>query len=435
MGDLLIGPDGFAISQSDPRHAEQILLNTFLAETANDLERFVPDAKWKKLAKRQTIDLITAILHRLKWLYDNDDQLRTAHVDRIRLIKLLRTLYRRKLPCTESDLRMIVDSTVPLLEAIAPDGPIDYVMDYYQENDLTPALCDSLRQFSAHLVEQGSVASMQSLRQRLYMLLWMDEWEPLDPARCWSEGIRRDFRAMTNDRKYVWRKLLKHIRGNAPVNMPAGWAKDAAELIAAVGVDDFVEQLSLWFAPFRSGQPLPLSVAGSHVLKGLIWFASVSQDERAKEVALSLLDVKWKQKKNISKSMIALGVFGISKEELLARKLIKELAPAPNRIIQRVLEVMSYPQMNTNIVTDPDEDLTIVQGQLHFYRIFRQSGRIERVTDNVVLELNWPAIPDQLRLHLTRECDTGEQLQLRAVMLMYDSINADYFTVSSKRRT
>jgi hypothetical protein len=324
MERTLRGLDGFPFSESDSLAAEHLLLNDYLSQEVTDLERFSPDPKWKKLPKRQTIDLIEAVLRRLNWLVAHDAELRDLHLVRLKLIKLLRLFYTRKLPCTESDLRSMLDLTVPLLDHIAPDGPVDYVMEYIKDNELTPQLCKALRNFEKNLVEVGSVASMQSLRQRLHTLLWMDEWEPLNPARCWSECIRRDFRAMSGPRRKNWRQLLKHIRGNAPQNMPASWAREAESFLEAVGTDDFVEQLSLWFAPFRSGQPLPLSVAGSHILKGLIWYVAVSRDERAKEIALWLLEVKWKQKKNMTKSMMALQALGISKEELLSRGLIRE---------------------------------------------------------------------------------------------------------------
>src|SRR6185369_11300873 len=250
-------------------------LDEYLSSEDQDL------AKWKKLPKREIIDLIEAILRRYAWLREHDAEVADAHVKRLRLVQLLRVLYTKKLPCTEADLRMMLDLTVPLLDYIAPDGPVDYVMEYIKENDLTPELCESLHNFQANLQEAGSVATMQSLRQRLYTLLFMDEWEPLDPAKCWSESIRRDFRALEGERKSNWRRLLKHIRGNAPQIMPPAWAREAAERLAAVGLDDFNQQLALWFAPFRSGQPLPLSVAGSHVLKGLVWYAAVSSDETA----------------------------------------------------------------------------------------------------------------------------------------------------------
>lgn len=406
------------------------LLDEYLSSNGQDL------SKWKKLPKRQIIDLIEAILRRYSWLQEHDAELRDAHVARLKLIKLLRVFYTKKLPCSELDLRMMLDLTVPLLDHIAPDGPVDYVMEYIKDNDLTPELCNSLRNFQTNLQEVGSVTSMQSLRQRLHTLLFMDEWEPLSPAKCWSETIRRDFRAMDGERKEHWRRLLKHIRGNAPQIMPPSWAREAAERLAVVGIDDFNCQLALWFAPFRSDQPLPLSVAGSHILKGLVWYAGVSGDEKAKEISLWLLDVKWKQKRNTEKSMVALGVFGISKEELLARKLISRPAPGkmPN-IIEILRDVFRSPNVMTHMAVDHDEDMIVVQGQLHFYRIFRRTGRIERVTDNAELELNWENIPDPMRLTLHRECDSEEQLNLRAMMLMYDSVNADYFRITPSTRS
>ena len=430
MDSTIEGLDGFTFQQADRLAPLYLLLNEYIAEPVTDFERFVPDQKWKKLPKRQTVDLIEAVLRRIAWLIENDSDLRDAHFSRLKLIKLLRQLYTRKLPCNESDLRMMLDLTVLLLDHIAPDGPVDYVMEYIKENDLTPELCRSLHNFQANLVEAGSVASMQSLRQRLHTLLFMDEWESLNPAHCWSECIRRDFRSMTGERRVRWRQLLKHIRGNAPQNMPASWARQAQIFLTAVGIDDFVDQLSLWFAPFRSGQPLPLSVAGSHMLKGLIWYAAVSLDERAKEIALWLLDVKWKQKKNMTKSMVALGALGVSKEELLSRSLISEPKSSTPRILERMMEIFKAPNVNTHIVTDQGGDLIIVQGQLHFYRLCRSSGRIERATDNAKLELNWSAIPDYARLHLRPECDSDDQLHRRAVMLMYDSIYGNYFKVT-----
>jgi hypothetical protein len=174
-------------------------------------------------------------------------------------------------------------------------------------------------------------------------------------------------------------------------------------------------------------------VAGSHILKGLIWYAAVSRNERAKQSALWLLDVKWKQKANITKSMVALEVLGISKDELLSRNLIKEVTSPPPRILERVLEIFNQPNANTHIVADPEGDLIVVQGQMHFYRLFRSTGKIERVGDNAVLELNWAAIPDEFRQRLRRECDSDEQLGLRATLLMYDSIYASYFTVSKDK--
>ncbi len=431
MESITHGPDGFPLSRSDRLFAAHLLLNEYLAAAGrHDPALTPPDAaRWKKLPKRQTIDLIEALLRRLAWLQEHDAELESAHLARLSLARLLRALYTRKLPCTETDLRMMLDLTVPLLDVIAPDGPVEYVMDYLKSSDLTPALCRSLRDFQANLREDGGVAAMQSLRQRLHVLLWLDEWEPLDPSRCWSECVRRDLRAMTGERRARWRRLLKHIRGNLPPRMPAGWAREAELRLAEVGLEDFCGRLSAWFAPFRSGERLPLSVAGSHVLRALVWYAALSRDERARESAFWLLDVKWRQKRNTPKSMLALEVFGVSREELMSRGLVQPERPSPPPRILEKLTLAIGPVPGVNFAADADGDLVVVRGQLHFYRLFRSTGRIERVSDGAALELNWAAIPDESRLSLRRECDTDEQLMLRATLLMHDSIFAHYFTV------
>src|SRR4051812_13537957 len=326
MPTSLPGPDGFLLSSDDPLHAAQLRLNEYLlAEEQRNPSVPFDVAAWRKLPKRLVADQIAAVLGRLTWLDQHDAELENAHLARMWFITLLRVLYKFKAPYTEADLCRLLDLTIPLLGRIAPYGPVECVVEYLKSNDLTLALCSSLRHFQRSLRGEMSSgqAAMQSLRQQLHMLLWLDEWEPLDPAHCWSECVRRDFRGISGERQQRWRALLKHLRGNAPVRMPAGWARQAEPLLAAVGIDDFREQIHGWFAPFRSGGPLPLSVAGSYVIKGLVWFCKVAGDEDLKECCLWLLDTKWKQKRNTEKVMVTLGEFGINKEELIARNLIK----------------------------------------------------------------------------------------------------------------
>ena len=417
METVTVGPDGFPISRADRLYDVHSSLNEYLI-TAKRHERMGTAADmstWKKLPKRQVPDHVEGV-----------------HLTRPRLLRLLRALYKMKLPSTERDLCMMLDLTAPLLEHIAPDGPVEYVTEYLKKHDLTDDLCRALRTFNANVrTDVSGVAALQPLKQRLHMLLWLDEWEPLDPARCWSECVRRDFRSMTGDRRVKWRGLLKHLRGNAPPRIPAGWARDAEQRLADVGLEDFSQQLCMWFAPFRSGEPLPLSVAGSHVLKGFIWYAALTRDDEVKETALWLLDVKWKQKRNAEKSMLALEVFGISKDAMLSRGLVKPPTP-PAGLIERLakkLMQVEYVHSADRMAAADDDDLIVVQGQLHFYRLFRSSGRIERATDNRVLELDWHALPDDVRLTVGPECDSEEQLRLRGFMLMNDSFYKQYFTV------
>jgi hypothetical protein len=427
------GPDGFLISPDDPLRAAHLRLNDYLfsEEGRNTATTPFNVAPWRKLPKRELPGQTLSVLKRMRWLDEHDSELKDAHLARIRLVTLLRVLYKIKAPYTETDLIALLDDTSALLGRISPEEPVERVMEYLKTADLTPELCRALRNFQSSLKEEasGSQATLQSIRQCLHMLLWMDEWQPLDPSRCWSECIRRDFRAMTGERRTTWRALFKHLRGNAPVRMPAGWARDAQPLLAAVGIEDFRDKVEEWFAPFRSGEALPLSVAGSHVLKCMVWYCAVANDAGLKDCALWLLDSKWKRKREAEKSLVALAEFGVSREELTSRSLIKPQAPDPTPGFLRRLEKSLVMMPAALMVDDPDGKFLIVQGQLHFYRMFRPSGRIERATDKAVLELNWHSLPDQFRLILHPECDSEQQMRLRGFLLTNDSIFGRYFTV------
>ncbi len=127
--------------------------------------------------------------------------------------------------------------------------------------------------------------------------------------------------------------------------------------------------------------------------------------------------------------MVALMEFGFSKEDLRARNLIGPEPPDPTpRLIEKMRRAVCLQPAN-HIQMDEDGELIVIQGQLHFYRLFRSTGRIVRVADNAVLELNWPSIPDQFRMLLQRECDSQEQLERRSYMLMNDAVFGRYFTV------
>ena len=180
MGEPIPGPDGFLATVDDPLLPAHLRIDEYLLEE-EVRHRHGPQifdiTRWRKLSKRELAAQIQAVLHRMTWLYRHDSDLRNGHVARLRLTGLLRALYSIKAIYTETELRAFLGLTTPLLGAIQPYGPVESVVAYLQENELTPQLCISLRHFQANLREEGAVsqASMQSLRQQLHVLLWLDE--------------------------------------------------------------------------------------------------------------------------------------------------------------------------------------------------------------------------------------------------------------------
>jgi hypothetical protein len=191
-------------------------------------------------------------------------------------------------------------------------GPEELVVAYLDSHDLTPELTAELRRFQSEL--QGAPGGMKYQNQagyqvalaHVHMLLWHDEDDPLDAARCWSDGVRRDLRAMTGERKAHWRALFRHIRGNAPAKPAKVWLKEAGKQLAAVGREDFRRCVTAWLEPFRTAEPQRLSVAGSHILRGLLWYAALAGDPELAASALALLDTRWKAKRSLDKVMVAL---------------------------------------------------------------------------------------------------------------------------------
>jgi hypothetical protein len=84
--------------------------------------------------------------------------------------------------------------------------------------------------------------------------------------------------------------------------------KEAQIRLAAVGAEDFRAAVTKWFADFRDPEPLRLSVVGSHVLKGLLWYCALARDPAATAAALPLAHATWKPKRNLDKVMVALAL-------------------------------------------------------------------------------------------------------------------------------
>lgn len=218
----------------------------------------------------------------------------TATEWRCRLISILHHLYALRLPFTASELCRLIDSR----HGAAP--PISHLVEHFRSRELTPEICAALRRrHGAYITRIGRVythAAVQNDLQLLDMLLWHDEWDQIDLAACWSQRVRRDYRAMFGERRQHWVSLLRHIRGDAGSKPPKAWVREAQGRLAVVGIEDFRATIGDWFGCFRCAEPLRLSVVGSHVLKGLLWYCAVARDPAVTAAALPILDAAWKPK-------------------------------------------------------------------------------------------------------------------------------------------
>src|SRR5690348_17115969 len=142
-----IGRDGFSFSSVHPRAAAHAWLNGYIA-SEDDPTPAVFTATLRKLKKdpspRASLDVLIAALERMVWLRQYESDIAGAHQSIRRFRVLLAPLYKQKLPFTEPDLRAVVQSTTLLQGLIGPSGPVEQVLEFLKQNDLTPGLCKDL---------------------------------------------------------------------------------------------------------------------------------------------------------------------------------------------------------------------------------------------------------------------------------------------------
>ena len=306
---VTIGPDGFVANSDMGDYTAHVRLTDYLRERqANGgaaLERALPRLR-KELSKSELVILIRTIHTRMAWIAEHDGGRWQEF-----LAQLARNLYSPRLPFDQADLvALLVGHRVH--RALWSFGPEELLVAFVETHDLSPELAYELRRFQAELkgmpagMKYQSQASYQVALAHVHMLLWQDENDPLDPSRCWSEVVRRDLRDMRGALRAHWKALFRHIKANAPAKPAKGWITQAEKHLTQVTHQGFIDRFRGWLAPLRSGEPQPLSVAGSHVLRGLLWYAALTRDPGLGAVALALLDARWKAKRNVDKVMVAL---------------------------------------------------------------------------------------------------------------------------------
>jgi len=307
------GPDGFLTTSEAADYSANAALSGYLVQRQEIGNKALEDAlrRLRKLPKREQVQLICAIHTRIGWIAEHESELSEPRRWQDFLAQLARNLYSPKLPFEAADLIALLEGHRQY-RALWSFGPEELLVAFVETHDLSVELAAELRRFQSELtgmpggMKYQNQAGYQVAVAHVHMLLWHDENDSIDPSRCWSEVMRADLRLMTGSRRAHWKALLRHIKGNAPAKPSTAWLKEAEKHLAQVGIEDFLDRLSAWFAPFGTVAPQPLSVAGSHILRGLLWYSAVTREPAAAEIALMLLDAVWKAKRNVDKAMVAL---------------------------------------------------------------------------------------------------------------------------------
>ena len=175
----------------------------------------------------------------------------------------------------------------------------DRAAEYTEQHGYKAEIVEASRQYHATL--HGSVSD-QARRQHVGWWLWLEDVTTIKVEECWSGIVRQDLRSFTGTRKKAWLQLIRNITFAVGDKAPAKWRKAAEAALAAVGPEDFRNQLRRWLSPMAAtgnAKPLRISIAARDLLRCLIWYAALCPPDPQLDEALAWIDkAVWKNKES-----------------------------------------------------------------------------------------------------------------------------------------
>jgi hypothetical protein len=440
--DRLPCPDGYFIESQDPHRYAHEQINLWLVEQEewDGKHPHQPQIMDHKALKKQfktpqLIEFLEAAMVRSDW-HQAQGNAGPGNPHSVRIHYILVSLSRLPLALHAEQMRLVIDFA-------ARRGPYqfcDHIEDAFQRGLLDADLWSRLHALPQAMSGDNSVGG-QAIRRRIGVLLWHDPYDEIDLKRCWSEAVRRDLRAMPEERRKMWRSALEATPISDSTEPPSAWNKQAPKQVAAIGEAAFREQLLAWFAPFQGDEPVRLTMAGSHILKALLWYARLIRHARLDAAVFALLDTKWKNKQFKFRPLTVLAgsaallppveaypilvrIHAIMGGNLSARfeKVIKEigekigrtpddllaeglLKPPPNTQPVDVSAILKkLEKMNTMYPNAPPPsrfhyygDYIEIEGLRDRYRAHTPSCTVRRLRDQALVELDHARVPSHWR--------------------------------------
>jgi len=142
----------------------------------------------------------------------------------------------------------------------------------------------------------GTAAGDHMLRAQAEWFAWFENITPIDLDACWSNRVKQSIREMATKEAAAWSAMLENNTFIITGKPPMKWLKAGAGLFPKVGAAAFRLRFLEWFAPFRKGEALRLTITGRNILRTLMWYALIAQDPMVDDALLGFARVKWKNK-------------------------------------------------------------------------------------------------------------------------------------------
>lgn len=179
-----------------------------------------------------------------------------------------------------------------------PSKVFELCRRYVAAHGWSAELVETFRQ----LIPRLGTRSNQTERARAEWFLWFEDAAPLQAGGSWSDGVKKDLRGMPPETARAWRALLDNPCFAMTGKPPARWMNAARRLFPKVGAAEFREWFVRWFEPFAAGEGMRLTITGRHLLRVLMWYTLVAEDEAVDGALLGFGNVRWKNRQSAQRA-------------------------------------------------------------------------------------------------------------------------------------
>lgn len=142
--------------------------------------------------------------------------------------------------------------------------PFDLAIAHFLERPYTIELFDALRLYRESMSHSRGVVA-QDVKGKIVLILWQDLRPSREWDRCVTSVIRDTVRVMPDEQRARWLALFHGFAHTIPVEPPG--KRNPPRIPAG----EFAGQMKAWLGMMVTRPAPRLTVAGSHVLKNLVW--------------------------------------------------------------------------------------------------------------------------------------------------------------------
>ena len=276
--------DGFTLAANCHFGSQHAKLDSYLSDPKGSSLQ-LDSAKFEKT---EQLSLLCAAMERMEY------QKKQGRINSA-LTELIKKLAGRKLPYTEKDLVWNLRCAAIILAPKDPkkvqyeelDSPIPGVVPalldqtemLIREKPASRDLLEPLNQLHAALKPMEFWAGYKKTVQRLETLVERKPGGLPDDGETWAEAIRNGIVAMAPAKRKHWLALLENAPKGTTAKPTAKWKKQADELLASVGPEEFAQQIEQWFALIGSKATERIQPRNATMLRSLVWYASLVTGE------------------------------------------------------------------------------------------------------------------------------------------------------------